>query len=43
MAHSADGRRLCADHFVLTMVIFVFGGIAAAFAWADAQNRGPDK
>ena len=29
--------------FVLTVVIFAFGGIAAAFAWAEAQNRGPDK
>jgi hypothetical protein len=29
--------------FVLTVVFFAFGGIAAAFAWAEAQNRGPSK
>jgi tryptophan-rich sensory protein len=27
--------------FMLTVVVFAFGGIAAALAWAEAQNRGP--
>jgi hypothetical protein len=29
--------------FVLAVVIFAFGGIAAAFAWSEAQNREPSK
>lgn len=27
--------------FVLTVVILAFGGLAAALAWADSQDRGP--
>jgi len=26
--------------FVLTVVVLAFGGMAAALAWAEAQNRG---
>jgi hypothetical protein len=29
--------------FVLAVVIFAFGGIAAALAWSEAQNREPRK
>lgn len=29
--------------FVLTVAILAFGGIAAALAWAEAQNREPSK
>jgi hypothetical protein len=29
--------------FVLTMVVFAFGGLAAAFAWAECQDRAPSK
>jgi hypothetical protein len=29
--------------FMLTVVVFAFGGIAAALAWAEVQNRGPSK
>jgi hypothetical protein len=29
--------------FVLAVVIFAFGGIAAALAWSEAQNREPSK
>jgi hypothetical protein len=29
--------------FVLTVVFLAFGGIAAAFAWAGAQDRGPSR
>jgi hypothetical protein len=28
---------------VLAIVIFAFGGIAAALAWSEAQNRAPSK
>jgi len=46
-------RRACIRHpstekampidpvFVLTVVILAFGGLAAALAWADSQDRGP--
>jgi hypothetical protein len=29
--------------FVLAVVFLAFGGISAALAWAEAQNRGPNK
>jgi hypothetical protein len=29
--------------FVLAVVIFAFGGIVAALAWSEAQNRAPRK
>jgi hypothetical protein len=29
--------------YVLTVVALAFGGMAAAFAWAEAQNRGLSK
>ena len=29
--------------FVLAVVVLAFGGIAAALAWAEGQNRGPSK
>jgi tryptophan-rich sensory protein len=29
--------------FVLAVVIFAFGGIAAALVWSEAQNREPSK
>jgi hypothetical protein len=29
--------------FVLTVVFLAFGGMAGAFAWAGAQDRGPGR
>jgi hypothetical protein len=28
---------------VLIVVIFAFGGVATALAWAEAQDRGPNR
>jgi hypothetical protein len=29
--------------FVLTVAVFAFGGLAAALAWAEVQDRGPSQ
>jgi hypothetical protein len=29
--------------YVLTVIVSAFGGMAAAFAWAEAQNHGLSK
>ena len=43
-AHPWTRRAMPMDAvFVLTVAILAFGGIAAALAWAEAQNRGPSK
>ena len=43
LAH-ADGERDAMNAvLVLAVAIFAFGGLATAFAWIEAQNRGPTR